>query len=185
MPRLTYHLAFGALIATTTVYTEYGLTGLPANSYDPVCGTACIRSFYAMTLDCSTEGETIGMVTLSTSTECYAQSTAYLTSVAWCTHVQCQGWQPPADLLEYWWDMQITGQKTAGARTVPAKWTYGQALVQITSAPTVQLIAGDTVLNTTALVPLSVWQAQYNVLYSTQREGALTNKYGLVIRTYV
>lgn len=172
------YLPLGSLVSSITAYSEYGLTGLPANSYDPVCATACLRSFYTMILDCSSGGETIGMVTQPTSTECYAQDTAYLTSVAWCTYMQCQDRLPPADLLEYWWDMQITGQKTAGARTVPAKWTYGQALAQVTEEPTLQLTATDTLLNTTALVPLHKWRAQYNVLYSTQEQGTLMNKYG-------
>jgi hypothetical protein len=135
----------------------------------------------AMTLACSTGGETIGMITFATLTECYAEDTAYLTSVAWCTHVKCQDVRPPADLLEYRWDMQITGQKTAGARAIPAKWTYGQALTEVTKPPTFQLNAQDTGLNATALVSPDVWQAQYNVLYSTQREGTLINKYGPVI----
>lgn len=46
--------------------------------------------------------------------------------------------------------------------------------------PTFQLNAEDTLLNTTAFVPLDVWQAPYNVLYSTQREGTLINRYGSV-----
>lgn len=69
--------------------------------YDPVCGTACIRSFYIMMLNCSSEGEMIGMVHLMTSTECYAENTAYLTSVAWCTNAHCEDEKPPAGLLEY------------------------------------------------------------------------------------
>lgn len=71
------------------------------NMYDPVCGTACIRSFYIMMLNCSSEGEMIGMVHLMTSTECYAENTAYLTSVAWCTNAHCEDEKPPAGLLEY------------------------------------------------------------------------------------
>ena len=179
MARWTY-LALGGLFTTANAYSQYGLTGLPANSYDPVCATACLRSFYTMILSCSAGGQTIGMVTQPTSTECYAENTAFLTSIAWCTHVQCEERKPPADLLEYWWDMQITGQKTAGARTVPAKWTYGQALAQVTEEPTMHLKMTDTLLNTTSLVPLHKWHAQYNVLYSTQAQGTLMNKYGLV-----
>jgi hypothetical protein len=62
-----------------------------------------------MTLDCSTGDETIGMVTLLMPTECYAENTAILTGVAWCTHVYRQYSQPPAQLLKYWWDMQVAG----------------------------------------------------------------------------
>lgn len=172
--------ALWTFVAVGMAYTEYGLTGFPANMYYPVCGTACIRSFYTMMLNCSSEGEMIGMVHLMKLTECYAENTAYLTSVAWCTNVHYQDEKPPADLLESWWDMQITDQKVAGARTVPAKWTYSQALAQVLTPPTVQLTAEDTELNTTSLVAPAVWQAQYNVLYSTQREGTVMNGYGFV-----
>lgn len=179
MARWTY-LVFGGLLTTTDVFSQYGLTGIPANAYDPVCATACLRSFYTMTLSCSAGGQTRGMATQPTSTECYAEKIAFLTSVAWCTHVQCEERQPPADLLEYWWEMQITGQKTAGARTVPTKWTYGQALAQITEEATLQLRMNDTSLDTTSLVPLHKWHAQYNFLHSTQEQDARMNKYGLV-----
>lgn len=121
MVRVLPHLVIWGLLGIATAYTEYGLTGLPANSYDPVCGIVCLRSFYVVTLACSTGGETIGMVTLATATECYAEDTAFSTSVAWSTHVKCRDARPSADPLKYWWDMQITGQKTAGARTVPVK----------------------------------------------------------------
>lgn len=83
MARWTF--ALGGLITTATAYSQYGLTGLPADIYDPICATACLRSFYTMT---------------------------------------------------------------------------------------------DTLLNTTSLVPLHKWHAQYNVLYSTQAQGTLMNKYG-------
>jgi hypothetical protein len=131
-----------------------------------------------MDLDCSSGGASIGMVTLSTSTECYAENSAYLSSVTWCTHVYCKDFNPAASPLEYWWDIQIAGQKVAGLHAVPAKWTYAQALAELTGPPTFRLSASDTRLNETSLVPPEVWQAQYNVLYSTQREGTITNIYG-------
>ena len=159
--------------------TEYGLTGFPANSYDPVCATACYRCLYGLTLDCSNhDGATIGMMTFVTNTECYAGNEPFLKSVAWCANTKCADVSPLPALMEYWWDQQITGQKDTGARTVPAKWSYGETLSYIMHPPTFQLEETDTALNTTALVPHHQYAAQYNVLASTQREGVVTNTFG-------
>jgi hypothetical protein len=87
--------------------------------------------------------------------------------------------------MEYWWDMQIRGQKSAGVAAVPAKWTYAEALAEVRMAPTVQLDATETSLNTTSLTPPSVYEAQYNVLYSTQREGTVENGYRYVEHTFL
>ena len=161
--------------------TEYGLTGFPANSYDPVCATACYRCLYGLTLECSKQdGVTIGMVTFVTSTECYAANEPFLESVAWCASTKCADVSPSPALMEYWWDQQITGQKNTGTRTVPAKWSYGETLSHIQEPPTFQLAETDTTLNTTALVPPHQYAAQYNVLASTQREGVVTNSFGYV-----
>lgn len=166
------------LSATAVMAGETGLTGFPANIYDPYCATACLRALNTLTLSCSSEGVTVGMVTFSTSTECYANNTPYLTSVAWCANTKCAGYDVSASLMEYWWDMQITGQKAAGVKAVPAKWTYGEALGHVTEAPTLHLGATDTVLNDTSLVPPSIYQEQYNVLYGVQREGTVENAFG-------
>lgn len=176
-------LTWATFLFTTAVYaasTEYGLTGFPASSYDPTCATACLRSFSMLTLNCSSEGATVGMVTFQTSTECYATNAAFLTSVAWCAHTKCADYAPSASLMEYWWYMQITGQRSAGAPAVPAKWTYGEALAQVDTPPTVQLDAMDTSLNTTSLAAPDVYEPQYNVLSSIHREGTVENAYGYV-----
>ncbi|KAK4902932.1 hypothetical protein LTR27_000871 [Elasticomyces elasticus] len=167
-------------ISTTAFSTEWGLNGFPANPYDPVCATACLRSFSSLDLSCSDGGVTVGMVTFATSTECFAHNAPFLTSVAWCADSQCADADPSAALMEYWWDMQITGQKTAGVATVPAMWTYAQALAHA-EAPTVQLMAMDTALNVTSRVPSDVYEAQYNVLWSTHHQGTLMNKYGIIM----
>lgn len=74
--------------------------------------------------------------------------------------------------------MQVTGQKSAAVRTVPPKWTYGAALAQVEGVPTLQLSPTDTSLNQTSLAAPSVYEAQYNMLYSTHREGTVANTYG-------
>ena len=176
--KLSSSLVVAHLLATSAFAGETGLTGFPANVYDPCCATACLRSLNTLTLNCSSKGVTVGMVTFSTPTECYAVDTPFLTSVAWCAHIKCADYHVTASLMEYWWDMQVTGQKAAGVKAVPAKWTYGEALAQVTKPPTFQLSSTDTVLNTTALVAPEIYTEQYNVLYGVQREGTVENGYG-------
>lgn len=166
------------LLITPVLAGDEGLAGYPANMYDPYCATACVRSLSSLTLNCSNGGVTLGMVTFSTSTECYASDTPYLTSLAWCAHTKCATYDVSASKMEYFWDRQATGQKAAGVYAVPAKWTYAEALQHVTEPPTLQLLPTDTALNSTALVPESVYQAQYNVLYSVQRESTQENTYG-------
>jgi hypothetical protein len=170
-----------AIVTSALPPPDTGLIGLPAHSYNPVCATACLRCLYTMMLNCSNGGDMVGMIQLMTSTECYAQDTAYLTSVAWCAHTKCASRDPSPVLMEYWWDRQITGQKNALpiGSTAPPKWTYAEALSHA-SPPTVQLLPTDTMLNTTSAVPPESYEAQFNVLSSTQREGYVTNVYGCV-----
>ena len=82
--------------------------------------------------------------------------------------------------MEYFWEQQATGQKAAGVRAVPAKWSYGEALAHVTNPPTMQLGATDTALNITALVPPVVYQKQYNVLFAVQHEGTVEKGYGYI-----
>lgn len=80
--------------------------------------------------------------------------------------------------MEYFWEQQVTGQAAAGVATVPAKWSYGEALAQVTEPPTFQLSPTDTILNKTALVAPSIYLSQYHILYDVEREGILENGYG-------
>lgn len=131
-----------------------------------------------LTLSCSSEGVTVGMQVFETSSECFSQNDPYLKSVALCAHTKCEDAQSSASLMEYWWDMQITGQKTAGVPTVPAKWSYGEALSKVKSLPVLQLTSSDTALNETSLAPPDVYLAQFNALWSTQNSGVVANQYG-------
>jgi hypothetical protein len=79
--------------------------------------------------------------------------------------------------LKYFWENQATGQSDAGVATVPAKWSYAEALVQVTSTPNVTLIANAAWLNYASLVNPLVYKEQYNVLYAIQRETTHENTY--------
>ena len=158
---------------------QNGLIGFPANAYDPFCATSCLRSFASLMLDCSnTTGDMLGMMVMTTSTECYASNTPFLTSVAWCTHVKCAGLDLAPSELESWWETVVTGQQAAGVSTVPPKWSYQESLAQVAKPPTLQLAAADTDLNTTSLVSEAVYLGQWNALTCTWQESATENQFG-------
>jgi hypothetical protein len=84
----------------------------------------------------------------------------------------------PNSTLEKFWESDATGQQSAGVKTVKPKWSYAEALAEVQGKPTVQLTSKDMDLNSTALVAPDVYKAQYNVLFSIQREVTVENGYG-------
>jgi hypothetical protein len=166
-------------LLSTSVSTEGKLTGFPANPYDPYCAMSCLRSLSSLMLACSDGGEQVGMHAMMTSSACWASDTPYLTSLAWCMHEECSvRLHIPNSKLEKFWESDTTGQQSAGVRTVEPKWSYAEALAEVHGKPTVQLTKNDMSLNATALVSPEVYAAQYNVLYSIQREVTVENGYG-------
>lgn len=157
---------------------QSALNGFPANPYDPFCAMSCLRSLYSLRLSCSSTGDTVGMMTMKTSSACWAENTPYLTSLAWCMHTKCSEYNVKNSKLEYFWETESTGQSDAGETGVPPKLSYTEALANITSPPTIQLTPEDTWLNDTSLVSPLVYEEQWNVLTSVQRETAKKNAYG-------
>ncbi|KAN0117693.1 Ferric reductase like transmembrane component domain containing protein [Hyaloscypha variabilis] len=170
----------GASLLATLVAGQGSINGYPANPYDPFCAMTCLRSLYSLTLSCSEEdGGTLGMMIFSTSSACWAENTPYLTSLAWCMHVKCAEFDVLNSKLELFWEQQATGQGHAGVKSDPPKWSYNEALANVTTPPTVQLNATSQYLNTTSLVSPSVYLAQWNILTNTQRETVNENTYGI------
>ena len=158
---------------------QNGVVGFPANPYDPFCATACLRSFTSLMLSCSSDsGSMLGMMAMMTPTECYASNTPFLTSVAWCMQDKCAPFNLEFSEMEFFWQTQVTGQQSAGVRTVPPKWSYQQSLQHINGTPTLQLSAMDMDLNTTSLVSPAIYLGQWNALTTTQQEGTTENGYG-------
>ncbi|KAK6499855.1 hypothetical protein TWF481_010212 [Arthrobotrys musiformis] len=171
---------WSAIVLAGSVVAQGKLNGYPYNPYNPFCAMACIRPLMAMMLDCSSMGQMIGSMAMTTTTECWAENTPYLSSLAWCMHMKCAQFGVPTSELEIFWENQATGQKDAGAVTIPPKWSYGEALA-LNDAPTVQLSVSDMDLNTTAMIPEESWLAQYNVFSNLQRESTLENTYGIAM----
>lgn len=154
------------------------LNGYPSNPYDPFCAMSCLRSLSSLLLSCSSMGHTVGMMTMATTSSCWANNTPYLTSLAWCMQDKCAQENVANSKLEYFWETQSTGQSNAGEIGNPPKWSYSDTLRTISKPPTIQLTPQDTWLNDTSLVPPLVYQEQWNVLTSVQRETAQENAYG-------
>jgi hypothetical protein len=172
-------LLLAICLHSTSVFAIGELTGFPANPYDPYCAMSCLRSFSSLMLACSGGGEHVDMHAVMTSSACWANDTPYLTSLAWCMHEKCSvELKIPNSKLERFWETDATGQQSAGVKTVPPKWSYAEALAEVDGKPTVQLSRDDMDLNATALVSPEVYTAQYNVLYSVQREITVENGYG-------
>lgn len=56
------------------------LDGYPLQPYAPFCAMSGLRSLYGLELSCSSKGDTIGMLTMTTTSACWAENTPYLTS---------------------------------------------------------------------------------------------------------
>lgn len=133
-----------ACLLVTPTMAENGLTGLPAQSYDPLCAMACVRSLDTLSLSCSTGGGSVGMVAFTTSTECWAANDQYLISLAYCMRIQCARFGVLNSKLESFWELQATGQSNAGVRIIPAKWSFSEALEQLSSPPEITLASNAT-----------------------------------------
>ncbi|KAL6718738.1 hypothetical protein ACLMJK_002972 [Lecanora helva] len=125
--------------------------------------------------------DNLGMMDQMTSSACWAENTPYLTSLAWCMHIQCAESNISLSKFEAFWENQATGQSNAGQIGVPPKWSYAEALANVPSPPTIQLSPEATSLNDTSLVSPRVYQQQWNVLTSVQRETVLENTYGIAM----
>lgn len=168
-----------AWLALAGPATAQFLVGYGFDPYEPLCAESCIRSLSSFTLDCSnTEGGHSGhMHGSSTSNECYASNTPFLTSVAWCFSTKCAEFNIPASTLQAFWEKSVTGSSK-----VVAKWTYPVALAQVESPPTYQLNGSEPLLNVTSLVSSDTYLRQWNVLGMVAREGVVESKYRYAIR---
>ncbi|PIA94130.1 Ferric reductase transmembrane component 4 [Cercospora beticola] len=114
-----------------------------------------------------------------TSPQCQANDTALLTSLAYCMKEHCPADVTAADIEDYWGSRMLD---TTG--TVQAKWTYGEALAQVTEPPTAVFnSSSEDVLNQTVLAPKSTYEVnnRFNILFDHLE--ALQARYAFVIIT--
>lgn len=179
-----FSLLWSAWLLAPSVFAgtpfQGAINGMPINPYYPFCAMTCLRSIYGLMLSCSTmEAGTLGMMTMLTTSACWAENTPYLTTLAWCMHEKCAEYNNTVAEFEYFWETEATGQSNAGQTGVPPKWSYSESLANVSaSPPTTVLDAMATWLNATSLVNPLVYEEQWNILTSVQRETAQENVFG-------
>ena len=109
----------------------------------------------------------------TTSPQCRAGDTPWLTTLAWCMHTHCAQHHVPASELEAFWEDQSTEDPT-----VAPKWDYSTTIFNIAQPPTRVLSKDEDTLNSTSLVSPATYEAQYNALTAVQRENVVESGYG-------
>ena len=152
------------------------LIGYGNYPYDPLCAESCLRSFSSLMLDCSSMSTSMGsMMMMSTPASCFANSTPFLTSVAWCMYTKCEQEGVKVSKIEYLWEREITGPPF---NNVPPKWSYSVALTHVDpQPPRRQVNSSDTDLNVTSIVNPSTYQRQWNTLGAVNNESLLESQY--------
>lgn len=155
------------------------LVGYGIWPYKPVCAFACLRAFSGYMLTCSSEMDMDGGIhshgNAMTSPQCRADDTSWLTTLAYCAQTKCTVSDVPTSELEGFWEAQSTGDPT-----VPPKWSFSQAVANVTEPPQRELGA-DTeseTLNFTTLVNEEAYMSQYNAMFAVQRETVVESSYG-------
>ncbi len=144
--------------------------------YEPLCAESCLRALSSYTLDCTSPADHHGGHSHGSSTtpDCYASNTPFLTSVAWCFSTKCAEHSVPVSTLQRFWERFVT----ASNGKVAAKWSYPIALANVgPQPPTHQLDGADTDLNVTSIVSPDAYLKQWNVLGMVAREGVVESKY--------
>jgi predicted ferric reductase len=113
----------------------------------------------------------------ATTPECRAGDTPWLTTLAYCINSTC-----PEDIaawkLEKYWVDECTGDPS----TLP-KWSYQEALNQITEKPTEELSKEDEMptLNYTALYNQESWEMFRGTLNAFARAETNHSKWGIIV----
>lgn len=133
--------------------------------YEPSCGFACYSAISSAMLECTEmdhSGDDHSGMSMSTSDECRAGDTPFLTTLAYCMQTYCDDKTPVWKREQYWED------QATGGMGVPAKWTYSQALAEITETPTAEFNASsEEPLEVTMVVTKETYEVQnvFNVRF--------------------
>ncbi|KAK4096395.1 hypothetical protein N658DRAFT_569889 [Parathielavia hyrcaniae] len=175
----TQALLILGLGGTLPCQASVGLPGITNPINDPACAHACTGSLSGYALECSHVDHTKlsshghGPAT-HTSPDCRAGDTPYLTTLAWCLHTKCAPYNVPTSRLEAVWE-----EKATGVGSVPAKWSYTEALLQVAEPPTRQLVMGDSI-NATMLAP-EFWNVSFDTAVIMAYESRMESIFGLVL----
>lgn len=169
----------------TTIYISafpaLALIGHGIEMYNPSCAFACRAAIASAPLSCSEEGGrggghgAHGGGGVVTTPECRAGDFAFLTTLAWCINSTCAPVNVEAWRLEKYWMMKATGDVA-----VLPKWTYAQALQEVTEPPSREFNESDTV-NSTVSVPYDSWDTEKRTMEMFEVQETLHAKYGYTI----
>lgn len=154
-----------------------GLTGIDTFNDHPLCATACYGALSSYRLDCSVihgdEDDHHVHVHVMTSPECRADHEPFLTSLAYCIKTKCHevGEHLTTSEIEEFWERTTTGDPA-----VQPRWSYRQALANVTEIPTMVLGHGGTITET--VVPPEFWSVLYGTYSTLYQEGWNMNVFG-------
>lgn len=125
-----------------------GLIGYGQWWYDPECAYSCRAVISSAPLDCpGMDHDAMDMHHgASPMAPCISENSDFLRTLAYCISKRCDPSKVSVSKIEAYWADQATGDPA-----LPAMWTYGATLANITQAPTRVFQTGD-MLNYTALL---------------------------------
>ncbi|KAL5093143.1 hypothetical protein Trisim1_011933 [Trichoderma cf. simile WF8] len=173
-------LSTSVLVAATASVPVSGLQGFGDQStgYFPYCATACNRALGSNYLSCSFDGYVPGGMmdsdSASATPACRGSNMPFLSSLAYCISTHCNY---DMGIIETWWAAKSTG---SGGAFEPPRWSYQEALMNVTIAPTHVITAKDN-FTSTMLANETNYRNQYGTLFMVDREEFLHEKYGLVL----
>lgn len=166
-------LALGAFSGLSSVQA---FIGYDIEMYNPPCAYACFSALSSNALACSEIMEMDGHAHAMSSSDCRAQDSAWLTSLAYCIQSRCEPFGVPTSKLESYWEKEST--KSAGL--VKPKWSYGASLANIQETPTLEAEEEGT-MNFTALSADDKWFLQWNTMDSFARSEYVTATYSIAV----
>ncbi|RPA84929.1 hypothetical protein BJ508DRAFT_222506, partial [Ascobolus immersus RN42] len=175
--------AIAALLSTPTLAS--GIIGYGITMYQPVCAFACRDVWAPYPLACSSPASHDsgshghGHSSPSTTPECRANDTAFLTTLAWCMKSMCVGEYATEDWeLEKYWQEKVTGDPE-----LKPKWSYGRALAEVEGTPEEIVNDGEEkpVLNGTATTDVERWVFYRKTKETFEYGENMHSTYGIIL----
>jgi hypothetical protein len=143
-------------------------------SYPLPCALACRAAIAGASLACTPEVNHVmhgGHHGPATTSDCYASDTPFLTTLAHCMETECGAYNVPGWQLERYWE-----EAASGSPLVAPKWTYSEALANI-SAPPTNVLGHHETLNVTSLANPEMYSMQFNFMNTFNVVNARMNIY--------
>jgi hypothetical protein len=166
------------LLALAFAGQSTALIGYGIQMYKPNCAFACRSLFEGAMLSCSTDEHSHGAHnhgTGPTPPDCRANSTPWLTTLAYCINSTCTD-VAPWELEKYW------AEQCTGDASVQPKWTLAETLIEVekNGRPTRKLEMEEemALLDFTALYDGEAWESYRGTLWHFEYAETLHSRYG-------